>query len=430
MPSVYYESFGCQMNAYDTEVIISLLGSEGFSRADCPEDADIIIVNTCSVRENAEQRAIGRLNDLSRHSSSILAVCGCMAQRMGESLFKAVPGLQVVAGTDTYMQLAASIRDLLEKKQRVAMTTVDGEITYSLIDGRLPGGVTRYLSITRGCENYCSYCIVPYVRGRVRSKDPEIIVREAREMVSAGAKEITLLGQNVMAYRYGDFDFPRLVQRMIDETEVRRLRFLTTHPRDLDMEIFRLMTDENRLCPHLHLPVQSGSDRILSLMRRGYTRDNYIGAIGEARKIMPELSVTTDIIVGFPTESDEDFLQTLSIVEECRFEAAFTFKYSPRNGTAAALFEDDAPAEVKKERLARLNETVQRIRLELLERQLGTDSEILLDDTVKKGEYRFGKGRTIHFRTVLVPDTEREPGDIFRVRLEQLRKFSFIGKEI
>jgi tRNA-2-methylthio-N6-dimethylallyladenosine synthase len=217
---------------------------------------------------------------------------------------------------------------------------------------------------------------------------------------------------------------------MIDETEVRRLRFLTTHPRDLDMEIFRLMTDENRLCPHLHLPIQSGSDRILSLMRRGYTRDNYIGEIREARKIMPELAVTTDIIVGFPTESDEDFLQTLSIVEQCRFEAAFTFKYSPRHGTAAALFEDDAPAEVKKERLARLNETVQRIRLELLERQLGTDSEILLDDTVKKGEYLFGKGRTTHFRNVLVPATKREAGDIFRVRLEQLRKFTFIGKEI
>ena len=430
MPSVYYESFGCQMNAYDTEVISSLLGSEGFGRADSAEEADIIIVNTCSVREKAEQRAIGRLNDLSRHSGAILAVCGCMAQRMGESLFKSVPGLDVVAGTDTYLELAGSIRDALEKKQRISMTGVDGEITYSLIDGRSPGGVTRYLSITRGCENYCSYCIVPYVRGRVRSKNPETIVREAREMVSAGAREITLLGQNVMAYRYGDLDFPRLIRRMIDETEVRRLRFLTTHPSDLDIEIFQLMAAEDRLCPHLHLPFQSGSDRILSMMRRGYTRDDYMDAIHEARKILPELAVTTDVIVGFPTESNEDFLQTLSMVEQCRFEAAFTFKYSPRRGTSAALSEDDIPIDVKKERLSRLNELVQRIRLEILDRQLGTDSEILLDDTVKKGEYRFGKGRTNHFRNVLVPATERKPGDIFRVRLEQLRKFTFIGKEI
>ncbi len=430
MPSVYYESFGCQMNAYDTEVISSLLGSEGFGRADSPEEADIIIVNTCSVREKAEQRAIGRLNDLSRHSGAILAVCGCMAQRMGESLFKSVPGLDVVAGTDTYLELAGSIRDALEKKQRTSMTAVDGEITYSLIDGRSPGGVTRYLSITRGCENYCSYCIVPYARGKVRSKDPETIVREAREMVSAGAREITLLGQNVMAYKYRDLDFPRLIRRMIDETEVRRLRFLTTHPRDLGIEIFQLMASEDRLCPHLHLPFQSGSDRILSMMRRGYTRDDYIDAIHEARKILPELAVTTDVIVGFPTESNEDFLQTLSMVEQCRFEAAFTFKYSPRRGTTAALSEDDVPVDVKKERLSRLNEIVQRIRLEILNRQLGTDSEILLDDTVKKGEYRFGKGRTNHFRNVLVPATERKPGDIFRVRLEQLRKFTFIGKEI
>jgi tRNA-2-methylthio-N6-dimethylallyladenosine synthase len=430
MPSIYYESYGCQMNAYDTEVISSLLGSEGFRRADSPEKADIIIVNTCSVRENAEQRAIGRLNDLSRHSGSILAVCGCMAQRMGESLFEEVPGLDLVAGTDTYLELAESIRDALERKRRTAMTSVDGEITYSLVDGGSTGGITRYLSITRGCENYCSYCIVPYVRGKVRSKNPETILREAREMISAGAKEITLLGQNVMAYRYGDIDFLRLASRMIDETDVRRLRFLTTHPHDLDMEIFRLMAHEDRLCPHLHLPVQSGSDRILSLMRRGYTRESYIGEIIEAKKIVPGLAVTTDIIVGFPTESDEDFQQTLSIVEQCRFEAAFTFKYSPREGTSAALFEDDVPTEVKKERLSRLNETVQRIRLELLKRQLGTDTEILLDDTVKKGEYRFGKGRTPHFRNVLVPATDREQGDIFKVRLEQLRNFTFIGEEI
>ena len=430
MPSVYYESFGCQMNAYDTEVISSLLGAEGFSSADSPEDADIIIVNTCSVREKAEQRAIGRLNDLSRHSGSILVVCGCMAQRMGESLFGAVPGLDLVAGTDTYRELAGSIRGALERRRRTAMTGVDGEITYSLVDGRSPGGVTRYLSITRGCENYCSYCIVPYVRGKFRSKDPESILRETNEMISAGAKEITLLGQNVMAYRHGDMDFPQLARRMLDETDMSRLRFLTTHPRDLDMEIFRLMADEDRLCPHLHLPVQSGSDRILSLMRRGYTRDAYIGEILEANKIVPELAITTDIIVGFPTESDEDFLQTLSIVEKCRFEAAFTFKYSPREGTAAALFEDDVSVGVKKERLSRLNEMVQKIRSELLVRQLGSDTEILLDDTVKKGEYRFGKGRTPHFRNVLVPATEREPGDIFSVRLEQLRNFTFIGEEI
>jgi tRNA-2-methylthio-N6-dimethylallyladenosine synthase len=430
MPRVYFETYGCQMNAYDTEVISSLLESQGFATVADPEESDVIIVNTCSVREHAERRAIGRLNDLSRHESAVLAVCGCMAQRMGKSLFEAVPGLDVVAGTDTYRDLASMIRSALERKRRIVMTDIDGAVTYSLADGRRAGGATRYLGITRGCENFCSYCIVPYVRGRVRSKDPSAIVREIAEMTEAGAKEVTLLGQNVMAYRNAETGFMELIRRIIRETGVERLRFLTTHPRDLDLEIFRIMAADRRLCPHIHLPVQSGSDRILGLMKRGYSGDRYEEKVAEARRIVPDLAVTTDVIVGFPTETDDDFRRTLALFERCRFEAAFTFKYSPRPGTAAAMLEDDVPTEVKKDRLSMLNEKVQEIRKEILTEQLGSDSEILLDDTVKKGEYHFGKGRTPHFRNVLVPATRRGAGEVFEVRLEQLRNFTFIGREI
>jgi tRNA-2-methylthio-N6-dimethylallyladenosine synthase len=430
MKSIYYESYGCQMNAYDTEAISSMLALDGFITVDTPEEADVILVNTCSVRENAEQRAIGRLNDLSRHSGSILAVCGCMAQRMGESLFDSVPGLDVVAGTDTYHELAGSILHAMEGMGRTANTRLDGTVTYSLEEGGFRSGVTRYLSITRGCENFCSYCIVPYVRGSVRSKDPDTILREVRGLISAGAKEITLLGQNVMSYSCANLDFYRLSRLILEETGIKRLRFLTTHPRDLDMRVMQIMADSGRLCPHLHLPVQSGSDRILGLMHRGYTSKQYLDKLREARKIVPDLAVTTDIIVGFPSETEGDFLETLSVVESCRFEAAFTFKYSPRQGTAAALLPDDVKADTKKARLQRLNERIQSIRLDLLESQLCTDWEILLDDKVKKGEYRFGKGRTPHFRNVLVPETEREPGEFFKVRLEKLRNFTFIGREI
>jgi tRNA-2-methylthio-N6-dimethylallyladenosine synthase len=427
---VYYESFGCQMNAYDTEVISSLLGAEGYGSADEPGKADVIIVNTCSVREHAEERAIGRLNDLSRYSNATLVVCGCMAQRLGEGLFDRISALDVVAGTDSYNHLASMIRAAREQKRRIACLEMDGTSTYSLKDASSPGGVTRYLSITRGCENYCSYCIVPFLRGVVRSKEPSEIIREIEEMVSSGAKEVTLLGQNVMSYRWGDRGFTDLVQQVVDDTAVQRIRFLTTHPRDLDDEIFRIMKRSDRVCRHLHLPVQAGSDRILGLMNRGYTRKEYMDKLKRARDIVPDLAVTTDVIVGFCGETDGDFEQTLSLIEGCRFDAAFTFKYSPREGTSAARMADDVPDEIKRKRLALLNIRVQAGRRQVLEKQLGTETEILLDDIVKKGEYQFGKGRTPHFRNVLIPHKSLKVGDILRVRLLKLHNFTFIGEKI
>ena len=426
MISFYCESFGCQMNAYDTEVISTLLESEGCIRVGEPGGADVIIVNTCSVREHAEERAIGRLNDLSRHGDAVLIVCGCMAQRLKEELFELVPGLSAVAGTDSYKRLFSMIRSILDGGGRITDTALDGTTTYGL-ESPLSKGPSRYTSITRGCENYCSYCIVPYLRGKVRSKDPEEIIREIAEMAAGGVGEVTLLGQNVMAYRYASLDFPGLVSRILGETDVRRLRFLTTHPRDLDPAIFRIMAGNERLCPHLHLPVQSGSDRVLRMMGRGYTRDEYLEKLGRAREILPGLAVTTDLIVGFPSEQEEDFEETLSIVEKGLFEAAFTFKYSPRDGTAAARMLDDVPEEVKRERLARLNGLVQSIRRSILERHLDTVAEILLDDVVEKGEYQFVKGRTPHFRNVLIPSEGQRVGDFVTVRLRELRNFTYLA---
>ncbi|MCK4236135.1 MAG: tRNA (N6-isopentenyl adenosine(37)-C2)-methylthiotransferase MiaB [Candidatus Krumholzibacteria bacterium] len=427
---IYYESFGCQMNAFDTEVIASMMFKDGFGTASRPENADVIIVNTCSVREHAEKRAIGRLTELSRHRDAVLAVCGCMAQRLGKELFDLVPGLSIVAGTDSYKRLPTTIVDALETGGRFSLLDRDDRVTYSLMPAVFHGPASRYLSITRGCENYCSYCIVPYLRGKLRSKDPDKIINEANSMVKAGAKEVTLLGQNVMAYRFGNVDFVTLLKRVVDETELFRVRFLTTHPRDATDEIFNLMAEQERVCPHIHLPIQAGSNRILRIMKRGYTREQYLAAVNRSRKILPGLAITTDIIVGFPTETDDEFKETIELVNEVRYDAAFTFKYSPRKGTAAAGLGNDIPLEVKKERLRILNNRIREIRAEILMDQIGSETEILLDGPVQKGEYQFYKGRTPHFRNVLIPDNHLEEGEIVSVRLDRIWNFTFVGEKL
>ena len=427
--NVYLECFGCQMNAFDSEILESMLEDEGFGILQDPSEADAILVNTCSVRENAERRAIGRLNDLSRHKGAVLAVCGCMAQRLGDRLFDLVPALDIVAGPDNYAALPSAISAAISGEDRKVMVEEDGSVTYRLrsVSGSSP---SRYLSITRGCENYCSYCIVPYVRGTVRSKDAAAVIEDLGLLEASGVKEVTLLGQNVMAYRSGDFGFVELLGRILEETHIKRIRFLTTHPRDVDDGIFTLMAKTDRVCPHIHLPFQAGSDRILSMMNRGYTKSGYLDIIDRARAICPDIAFTTDMIVGFPGESENDFEETLDVVEKVRFDSAFTFKYSPREGTKAAALADDVPVEVKKSRLGTLNTAIQRIRREIMAARIGSVEEILLDARVKKGEYQFLKGRTPHFRNVLFESENRNPGDTVSVVLRELKNFTFIGEEI
>ncbi|MDD3643829.1 MAG: tRNA (N6-isopentenyl adenosine(37)-C2)-methylthiotransferase MiaB, partial [Candidatus Krumholzibacteria bacterium] len=386
--TVYLESFGCQMNAFDTEVIESMLRKEGFAAVPEPDGADVILVNTCSIRDHAERRAIGRLHDLSRHRKAVHVVCGCMAQRLGDRLRDLVPGIDIIAGPDTYRELAAAIVSRCGGGGTATMLSRDGGVTYGLSESG-GGSVSRYLSITRGCENYCSYCIVPYVRGPIRSKKAGEIMRELRLLEDAGTREVTLLGQNVMAYREDDGGFVDLLELILRETGLARIRFLTTHPRDVDPSLFALMSASRRICPHLHLPLQAGDDNVLKRMNRGYTAAQYCSIVDRARAEIPGISFSTDIIVGFPGESREDFERTVEIVERVRFDSAFTFKYSPREGTAAARTKDDVPPAEKAYRLDRLNAVVRRIREETLGRLVGSREEILLDGVVQKGEYRF-----------------------------------------
>jgi len=426
---IYCESFGCQMNAYDTEGILSLLEKHGHTEVVSPESADCIIINTCSVREHAEQRAIGRLRDLSRHGGAALVVCGCMAQRLGLTLFDLVPAVRIVAGTESYSLLPEAIADAVERGGRFAFLD-GGSREVEVRSPRAGGRVSRYVAITRGCESYCSYCIVPYLRGKVRSGSSSAIVREVSRLVEGGAKEVTLLGQNVIAYRDGETGFADLVKRILEETDIRRLRFLTSHPRDIGPDVFELMASNERFCSHIHLPVQAGSNRILAAMNRGYTRETYLDKVRDARARVPEIAITTDIIVGFPSETDTDFGQTLDLVREVRFDSAFTFQYSPRSGTAASALEDDVPFAVKRKRLHALNAAVQEVRTGILRAQIGAEAEILLDGAVRKGQYRFLKGRTPQFRNVLVPSGGLRDGDVVHAALKRLANFTFVGEVV
>lgn len=426
----YAESFGCQMNAYEVEVISSMLVERGARAVDDPGAADCIVVNTCSVREHAERRATGRLLDLSRHRGAVIAVCGCMAQRLGAGIFDRVPAVRVVAGPDSYARLPDAIERAVATGDRFLLLERDTETPYELLPAALPGGPARYVSITRGCENFCSYCIVPRLRGPVRSRSADAVVRETSLLAAGGAREVTLLGQNVLAYREGAAGFLDLLRRVLRETPIERLRFLTSHPRDVDPALFDLMAAETRLCRHMHLPAQAGSDALLAAMNRGYTRERYLAVLAAARAAVPDIAVTSDLIVGFPGETEEDFRATLDLVREARFDSAFTFAYSPREGTAAAALADDVAADTKKRRLQELNAVVQETRESVLRDQLGAVAEILLDGSVEKGDTRFWKGRTSQFRNVLVREGGYASGTIVRVKLARLVNFTFEGEPL
>ena len=430
---IYLKSFGCQMNAFDTEMIGALLTEENNNRiTGDPQDADIIIVNTCSIRKHAETRAINHLHKLSRINNAVLAVCGCMAQRMGIELKKIVPGIDIISGPDNYKQLVSILSGNLDEISNTILLERKHDTTYKLPlrCNEEQFRPSKFLSITRGCENYCTYCIVPYLRGDLRSKAPDIVISEINRMHISGVREVTLLGQNVMAYQYGDVDFTSLVELILDKTGIDRIRFLTTHPKDITMELFHIMAANSRVCNHIHLPLQSGSNRILKLMGRKYTREDYISSVEEARKIVPDLAITTDIIVGFPTEDESDFEKTMELIEYIRFDSAFTFKYSPREGTSAYRMDDNVSVDTKKKRLERLNKRVKEIRYDIFSKLNGRKFKILLDGRTKKGKNQYIKGRTTHFRNVKVNKSSLKEGEFINVKLKKLEGFTFIGEEI
>ncbi len=429
---VFLDSYGCQMNLYDSELVCSLLRSEDYLITYDYREADIILINTCSVREHAEQRAIGRLRSFGSLKKNkprlILGVLGCMAERLGEKMKEVVPDVNLVLGPAAYRDLPRLLDEQLNghNGQFITAQSNPGE-NYSGIRPDRREGVNAFVSIMRGCDNFCSYCIVPYVRGRERSRSPEEIISEVQDAVKCGFPEVTLLGQNVNSYRWQDVSFPDLLGAVAEVEGLKRLRFVTSHPRDLSYDLITCMAKGGVICPSLHLPAQSGSDHTLKRMNRGYTRGQYLEKVRKLRDFIPRITLTTDLLCGFPGETEDDFQETLDLIREVEYDDAFTFKYSVREGTQAAEMNDDVPENVKIERLERMIALTRKTADSSRKNMIGKIVEVLIENPSPKSALEW-QGRTACGRVALVPgDFQR--GEIIPVKVEEVRGFSLWGNK-
>jgi len=440
MDKTYFiETFGCQMNVYDSEFVADMLSMRGYSRAPSPEEASLVLINTCSVRDRAERKAITRAQQLValRRSGppAHIGIIGCMAQRLGSGLEEAGCRVDFVMGPDTYLDLPriiAGLKDRVDGPVRgagpVVKVTQDPGCLYSL-KPEAYDSVTAFVTIMRGCNNFCSYCIVPYVRGRERSKPHREVIAEIEHMVALGVKGITLLGQNVNSYSDDGVDFASLLGRVNDIEGLRRIRFTTSHPRDLTPKVIEAMRELPGVCEHLHLPLQSGSDRVLKIMNRGYTYGRYRETVELARSRVPGLAVTTDLMVGFPSEDDADHEATLQAVRELKFESAFMFRYSPRPGTRASDLEDDVPDDEKTRRLEEVMEAENRV-IDACKRALaGQEVEILVEGASKREE-GYLTGRTRKNWLAKLPEKGVEEGEVVVARVKGVSRWMITCDEV
>ena len=427
-PTVYIETYGCQMNVSDSELMLGSLAARGYDAVDAPDGADVILVNTCAIRDHAEQRVIGRLGELRRHMTpdTVLGVTGCMAQRLGPQILERARHVSLVIGPDGYRALPTLI-DGAREGRRVSVTDFDLEEHYEDFQPRRFDRVKAWIPVQRGCDYKCTYCIVPTTRGPERSRRLDDVVRETESVVADGMSEVVLLGQTVNSYTDGAHDFGDLLRAIGAVPGIRRLRFTSPHPNDFSDRVIAAMAETDAVCEHVHLPMQSGSTRTLRRMLRRYTREGYIECVRRLRDAIPGLALTTDVIVGFPGETDEDFDATLSVVREIGFDDAFTFKFSPRDGTPATRFPESetVPDEVASERLARLVDTVRTATRGRNLRLLGTRHEILIEKAARRGELL--QGRTRDFKTILVPGDEPMIGSYATVEITGTTGFTFTG---
>jgi tRNA-2-methylthio-N6-dimethylallyladenosine synthase len=394
MKRVYIETYGCQMNEDDSERMLRLLEGGQYLETREPREANLILINTCSVREKPEHKvysALGRFKRLKENGKTIIGVAGCVAQQEGERLLDRVPYLDLVIGTQALHLLPDLVQTIQTKGKRVCATELDPEGKYLVAPRpqRGRGKVKSCVTIMQGCDHFCSFCIVPYVRGRERSRPSEEVVEEVKHLAALGIKEVCLLGQNVNSYgkgREGGGDFPVLLRRIDEISGIERIRFTTSHPEDLSEALIRSFSELSKLCEHIHLPFQSGSDRILKRMHRGYTKGSYLEKVERLREACPSIAITGDVIVGFPGEEDTDFQETLDLMAQVRFDDLFSFKYSPRKGTRAAEFEDRVEDSVKQERLSILQSMQKEITLQKNQVLEGTTQEILIEGQSKQSD--------------------------------------------
>jgi tRNA-2-methylthio-N6-dimethylallyladenosine synthase len=429
-PTVYVETYGCQMNVSDSELMLGKLAAHGYDAVDHPDGADVILVNTCAIREHAETRVIGRLGELRRNMKpgAIVGVTGCMAQRLGPQLMEKAKHVSLVIGPDGYRALPALI-DGARRGQRAVATTFDLEEHYEDFTPRRFDKVKAWIPVQRGCDYRCTYCIVPTTRGSERSRQLADVVRETEAVVADGMSEVVLLGQTVNSYNDGERDFADLLRAVGSVDGIRRLRFTSPHPNDFSDRVIEAMADVDAVCEHVHLPMQSGSTRVLKRMLRRYTRESYLECVARLRAAIPGLSVTTDIIVGFPGETDEDFEETLAVVREVGFAEGFTFKFSPREGTPATRMpaELTVPDDVASARLAQLVDTMRANSRASNMQSLGQRHEVLVEKEARRGG-DLVQTRTRDFKTVLVPGDAAMIGQYLTVELTGTTGSTFTGQ--
>jgi tRNA-2-methylthio-N6-dimethylallyladenosine synthase len=423
---VYIETYGCQMNVADSELMFGVLGRQGYVRAEAPGDADVMLVNTCAVRDNAEQRVIGRVGELQRYkrAGSVLGVVGCMAQRLGSALLEQVPRVDLVVGPDAYRKLPDLI-GLAETGQRTSDTEFRSWEHYEDVPPVREKGPTAFVTVQRGCDYRCTFCIVPTTRGPERSRALADVVREVRELAEHGTTEITLLGQTVNSYHDGAHDFADLLRAVGGVHGIRRLRFTSPYPTDFTARVVEAMATTPAVCEHVHLPVQSGSNAVLKRMLRRYTRERYLAVVDDLRAAIPGITLSTDIIVGFPGETDQQFEETLTLVAEADLDDAYTFKYSVREGTPAVRLRDHVADEVASERLARLIDVVRANARRKNAVRVGETHEVLVERPAKRGDFMLGRTRTNNL--VLLDLASDSVGRYETVRLTGTTGATFTG---
>lgn len=429
--NVYIETYGCQMNVADTELVEGLLIKKGYSITKHPDEADVILLNTCSVRDNAEQRIFGRLGNLKtikdKNPSTIIGILGCMAERLRKDLIEEKKIVDIVVGPDEYRRLPEFIDSAYTGEKGIGVKLSRTE-TYDDIIPYREDGLSAWISVMRGCDKFCSFCVVPFTRGRERSRSLKSIVDEVKMLSDRGFKEVTLLGQNVNSYLDDENDFADLLSSCAKVNSSIRIRFTTSHPQDLSDKLLYTISEHENICNYIHLPVQSGSNRILELMNRTYTVEHYLNLIEKARKIISNVSFTTDIISGFPTETAEDHNATLNLMKEVEYDGAYMFKYSPREGTKAFKMNDDVPDEIKSKRLNEIIDLQQSISLRLNQNLIGKIENVLIEGNSKKSDL-YLSGRTDTNKVAVFPKQENiNIGDYVNVKINNATSATLFGE--
>ncbi|HEY8516992.1 MAG TPA: tRNA (N6-isopentenyl adenosine(37)-C2)-methylthiotransferase MiaB [Candidatus Binatia bacterium] len=427
---VFLETYGCQMNLADSELVSGILRRHGYERTDDPASADVLLLNTCAIREHAEERVLGRLSELLRFKTARpsvqLGLLGCVASHQRERLLDRAPYLDLVVGPDGYRSLPELLRDATDPQVEVRL---DRGETYADLTPDLAPGPRAWLSVMRGCDKFCTFCVVPYTRGRERSLPADAVIAQVEAAVALGKREVVFLGQTVNAYRDGDTDFAALLRRAARVEGLERIRFTSPHPSDVSEAMIDAMAEEPKVMPYLHLPLQSASDRVLERMQRGYGIDEYRALLARIRERVPGIAVSTDIIVGFPGEEEADFEATAAFLEEARYDFAYLFKYSAREGTRAWRLGETVSEDEKQRRLSRLIDRQEEISLEVNRDWIGREVEVLVEGPAKRPP-GYAVGKTRNFKTTVFPAAGASPGDLVRVKVEDATAHTLTGVRV